>query len=42
MLYIRELKNDDSFSHSAEIRSVSEDSSKPTRKMSIKIVSLLI
>ena len=37
MLYNRELKNDDKFSHSAEIRSVSEDSSKPTRKMSIKI-----
>ena len=37
MLYIRDLKNDDKYSHSAEIRSVSEDSSKPTRKMSIKI-----
>ena len=39
MLYIREIKNDDYFSHSAEIRSVSEDSSKPVRKMSIKIAA---
>jgi len=38
MLYIRDKAND-TYSHSAEIRSVSEDSSKPIRTLSIKIVS---
>jgi DNA-directed RNA polymerase II subunit RPB2 len=37
MLYIRD-KESDIFSHSAEIRSVSEDASKPIRTLSIKIV----
>ena len=39
LLYIRENKPDDIYSHSAEIRSVSEDSSKPIRTTSVKIVS---
>ena len=40
MLYIREIKDDlSSYSHSAEIRSVSEDASKPIRTTSIKIVA---
>ena len=39
LLYIRENKADDIYSHSAEIRSVSEDSSKPIRTTSVKIVS---
>jgi DNA-directed RNA polymerase II subunit RPB2 len=40
LLYIREYKGDDEvYSHSAEIRSVSEDSSKPIRTTSVKIVS---
>ena len=38
MLYIRDKAND-TYSHSAEIRSVSEDASKPIRTLSIKIVS---
>ena len=38
MLYIRD-KADDTYSHSAEIRSVSEDSSKPIRTLSIKITT---
>jgi DNA-directed RNA polymerase II subunit RPB2 len=38
MLYIRDKAND-TYSHSAEIRSVSEDASKPVRTLSIKIVS---
>jgi len=37
MLYIRDKAND-TYSHSAEIRSVSEDASKPIRTLSIKIV----
>jgi DNA-directed RNA polymerase II subunit RPB2 len=37
MLYIRD-KESDLYSHSAEIRSVSEDASKPIRTLSIKIV----
>jgi len=37
MLYIRDNYND-IYSHSAEIRSVSEDASKPVRTLSIKIV----
>ena len=40
LLYIREYKGDDEiYSHSAEIRSVSEDSSKPIRTASVKIVA---
>ena len=38
MLYIRDKVND-LYSHSAEIRTVSEDASKPIRTISIKIVS---
>jgi len=39
MLYIREYGKDDIYSYSAEIRSVSEDSSKPIRTSSVKIVA---
>jgi DNA-directed RNA polymerase II subunit RPB2 len=39
MLYIRSYKDDDIYSYSAEIRSVSEDSSKPIRTTSVKIVA---
>jgi len=39
MLYIRENKDDAEFSHSAEIRSVSEDPSKPIRTTAVKIVA---
>jgi DNA-directed RNA polymerase II subunit RPB2 len=39
MLYIRANKEDDMYSHSAEIRSVSEDASKPIRTTSVKIVA---
>ena len=39
MLYIRKNKSDDVYSHSAEIRSVSEDSSKAIRTTSVKIVA---
>jgi DNA-directed RNA polymerase II subunit RPB2 len=39
MLYIREYGKDDKYLYSAEIRSVSEDSSKPIRTSSIKIVA---
>jgi DNA-directed RNA polymerase II subunit RPB2 len=39
MLYIRENKADAEFSHSAEIRSVSEDPSKPIRTTAVKIVA---
>ena len=38
MLYVRDKVNE-LYSHSAEIRSVSEDSSKPVRKMSINMVA---
>jgi DNA-directed RNA polymerase II subunit RPB2 len=38
MLYVRD-KGNDLYSHSAEIRSVSEDASKPVRTLSIKIVA---
>ena len=38
-LYIAKKKDDDEFSHSAEIRSVSEDASKPIRTTSVKIVA---
>ena len=39
MLYIRAYKPDDIYSYSAEIRSVSEDSSKPIRTLSVKIIA---
>jgi DNA-directed RNA polymerase II subunit RPB2 len=39
MLYIRQNKEDDVYSNSAEIRSVSEDTSKPIRTTSVKIVA---
>jgi DNA-directed RNA polymerase II subunit RPB2 len=39
MLYIREYGADDKYSHSAEIKSVSEDTSKPIRTTSVKIVN---
>ena len=39
MLYIRANKADDIYSHSAEIRSVSEDTSKAIRTTSVKIVA---
>ena len=39
MLYVRENKSDDIYSHSAEIRSVSEDTSKPIRTSAVKIVA---
>ena len=38
MMYIKD-KVDDEFSHSADIRSVSEDASKPVRTLSVRIVS---
>ena len=41
MLYIRDNYND-IYSHSAEIRSVSEDVSKPIRTLSIRIVRLML
>ena len=39
MLYIRAYNDDDTYSYSAEIRSVSEDSSKPIRTSSVKMVA---
>ena len=39
MLYIRTNKPDDTYSYSAEIRSVSEDASKPVRTTAVKIVA---
>ena len=39
MLYIRKYGEDDIYSYSAEIRSVSEDSSKPIRTTSVKLVA---
>ena len=39
MLYIRKYGEDDIYSYSTEIRSVSEDSSKPIRTTSVKIVA---
>ena len=39
MLYVRANKEDDVYSHSAEIRSVSEDASKPIRTTGVKIVA---
>jgi len=39
MLYVKKNNEDDKFSYSAEIRSVSEDTSKPMRKTAVKIVA---
>ena len=39
LLYIRKNKDDDIYSYSAEIRSVSEDTSKPIRTTAVKIVA---
>ena len=39
MLYIRKGKKDDLYNYSAEIRSVSEDASKPMRTSSVKMVA---
>ena len=39
MLYIKANKPDDIYSHSAEIRSVSEDTSKPIRTTAVKIIA---
>ncbi len=39
MLYIRSYKSDEIYSYSAEIRSVSEDSSKPIRTSAVKMVA---
>ena len=39
MLYIRDLKKDDLYSYSAEIRSVSEDASKQIRTSAVKMVA---
>jgi DNA-directed RNA polymerase II subunit RPB2 len=39
MLYIRANKTDDTYSHSAEIRSVSEDTSKAIRTTAVRIVA---
>jgi len=38
MLYIKDNKLEDVYSHSAEIKSVSEDASKPNRTLSVRIV----
>ena len=39
MLYIKVNKGDDTYSHSAEIRSVSEDASKPIRTTAVRFVA---
>jgi DNA-directed RNA polymerase II subunit RPB2 len=39
MLYVRKNKPDDLYSYSCELRSVSEDSSKPIRYSSVKIIA---
>ena len=39
MLYIKKNKEDDNYSHSAEIRSVSEDPSKPIRTTAVNMVA---
>ena len=39
MLYIKSNKDDDLYSYSAEVRSVSEDASKPIRTTAVKIVA---
>jgi DNA-directed RNA polymerase II subunit RPB2 len=39
MLYVREYKEGELYSHSAEIRSVSEDASKPIRTTGVKMVA---
>ena len=38
-LYIRKNKSDNMYSHTAEIRSISEDASKPMRTTSVRIVA---
>jgi DNA-directed RNA polymerase II subunit RPB2 len=38
-LYVRKYNDDELYSHSAEIRSVSEDASKPVRTSAVKIVA---
>jgi len=39
MIYIRKNKADDLYSHSAEIRTVSEDASKPIRTTAVRVVA---
>jgi DNA-directed RNA polymerase II subunit RPB2 len=39
MIYIKKNKSDDLYSHSAEIRTVSEDASKPIRTTAVRIVT---
>ena len=39
MVYVREYKKGETYSHTAEIRSVSEDTSKPIRTTSVKMVA---
>jgi len=39
MMYIRKNKGDDIYSYSCEIRSVSEDASKPIRTMAVKVLA---
>jgi len=39
MIYIRENKEDNIYSHSAEVRSVSENASKPIRNVAVKIMA---
>jgi DNA-directed RNA polymerase II subunit RPB2 len=39
MIYVRENKGDNTYSYSAEVRSVSEDASKPIRTTAVKIVA---
>jgi len=39
MLYVRQYKKEELYSHSCEIRSVSEDTSKPIRYTSVKIIA---
>jgi len=39
VLYIKENKEDDAYSHAAEIKSVSENASKPQRTLSVRILA---
>ena len=39
MIYVKDKVSDDTYSHSVDIRSVSEDASKPVRTLSIRIVA---
>ena len=39
MIYVRSYKADETYSHTAEIRSVSEDASKPIRTTAVKMVA---